>query len=57
MQSILHELVESAQHWAALSPLTYLGQPGITEGNVIHSQIQEDLISKPDAGKSGQGIW
>ena len=41
--------VDSGQHWSALGILTYLGQPGLAEGNVIHSQIPGDCISLPDA--------
>ena len=53
----MHEPVNSGKHWAALGLPTYLGQPGVAEGDVIHLQLQGDLSSLSDAGEFVQGIW
>ena len=35
--------------------LTYLGQPGVAEGNLIHTQIEGNFFSLLHAGESGEG--
>ena len=35
----------------------HLGQPNITESNVILTQTEENFISLPDAGESGHSVW
>ena len=55
--SVVYEPVYSEQHQEALGLLAYSCQLGVTEGNVLHSQIYGDFISLPDTGESGKGVW
>ena len=44
--SVVHEPIDSRQHLAAVSFLTNLGQPTVSEGNVM--QTQSEGISLPN---------
>ena len=50
------EPVDHRHHQAVLSLHTYSSHAGVTEGNVIHIQIEGNFIFLSDAGESGKGI-